>query len=121
MHDHVVALNSPGLIPSGVHRKTERDLAVASSTLVNSGGSSRPYSVPSGGVGVALGLGLSGAAVRPRVGSLELDGVTPTDSLDPHWLVELVIQAGGLLSTFAAKMVRAHALTHKSYVQSKCA
>ncbi|CAM9251564.1 unnamed protein product [Ascophyllum nodosum] len=92
MHDHVVALNSPGLIPSGVHRKTERDLAVASSTLVNSGGSSRPYSVPSGGVGVALGLGLSGAAVRPRVGSLELDGVTPTDSLDPHWLVELCVQ-----------------------------
>lgn len=99
MYDHVVALNSPRLIPSGVHRKTERDLAVASSALVNSGGTTRPYSVPSGGVGVGVGVGsvLSGAALRPRVGSSELDGATPTDSLEPHWLVELVIQVRCLL------------------------
>lgn len=94
MYDHVVALNSPRLIPSGVHRKTERDMAVSTSTtaLVNSGGNSsaRPYSMPSG---YGAGLGLSGSALRPRVGSMEFDaGATATDSLEPHWLLELCIQ-----------------------------
>lgn len=94
MYDHVVALNSPRLIPSGVHRKTERDMAVAmsSTALVNSGGNSstRPYSMPSGGYGA--GLGLSGSALRPRVGSMEFDAGAATDSLEPHWLLELCIQ-----------------------------
>ena len=95
MYDHVVALNSPRLIPSGVSRKTERDMAVSmtSTALVNSGGNSsaRPYSMPSGGYGA--GLGLSGSALRPRVGSMEFDaGATATDSLEPHWLLELCIQ-----------------------------
>ncbi|CAN0055320.1 unnamed protein product [Pylaiella littoralis] len=91
MHDHLVALNYPRLIPSGVHRKTERDMAVLSSALVNSGFSTRPYSMPSGGYGA--GLGLSGSALRPRVGSVEYDQAAATDSLEPHWLLELCIQA----------------------------
>lgn len=93
MFDHVVALNSPRLIPSGVHRKTERDMAVSmsSTALVNSGSYSRPYSMPSGGYGP--GLGLTGSAMRPRLGSMEFDaGATATDSLEPHWLLELCIQ-----------------------------
>ncbi|CAN0423915.1 unnamed protein product, partial [Ectocarpus sp. 12 AP-2014] len=90
MYDHVVALNSPRLIPSGVNRKTERDLALWCSST--SGTSARPYSMPSGGYGV--GLGLSGSALRPRLGSLEFDAAaTATDSLEPHWLLELCIQA----------------------------
>lgn len=93
MYDHVVALNSPRLIPTGVHRKTERDMAVSmsSTALVNSGGNSstRPYSMPSSG----YGAGLSGSALRPRVGSMEFDaGATAPDSLEPHWLLELCIQ-----------------------------
>lgn len=97
MYDHVVALNSPRLIPSGVYRKSERDLAVSSSSaLVNSGVPTRPYSMPAGGFGP--GLGLSGSALRPRLGSSEFDGATATDSLEPHWLLELVIQVQALCS-----------------------
>lgn len=108
MYDHVVALNSPRLIPSGVHRKTERDMNKSSAAGALSGSSpagggvggggvgsssTRPYSMPSGGGGYGPGLGLSGAA---RGGSLEFDagpGSAPTDSLEPHWLLELCIQA----------------------------
>lgn len=101
MHDHLVALNYPRLIPSGVHRKTERDMAVSSSALVNSGVSTRPYSMPSGGYGT--GLGLSGSALRPRVGSVEYDPAAGTDSLEPHWLLELCIQVCNV-----ALVLRAH-------------
>lgn len=40
--------------------------------------------MPSGGSGMG----------RPRIGSLELDGVATaaSDSLEPHWLLELAIQ-----------------------------
>ncbi|CAM9497928.1 unnamed protein product, partial [Scytosiphon promiscuus] len=92
MYDHVVALNSPRLIPTGVNRKTERDTAVSSTAMVNSGNSTRPYSMPSGGysaVGVMSGTG----GLRGSGGSLEFDGATATDSLEPHWLLELCIQA----------------------------
>lgn len=90
MYDHVVALNSPRLIPSGVHHKTERDIAVSSYALVNLGVSVRPYSMPSGMHGP--GLGLSGSALRPQLGVTESDGVTAANNLEPHWLLELVIQ-----------------------------
>lgn len=99
MYDHVVALNSPRLIPTGVNRKTERDTAVSSSAMVNSGNSTRPYSMPSGGYsGVGLMSGTGG--LRGSGGSLEFDGAPATDSLEPHWLLELCIQVragrGGL-------------------------
>ncbi|CAM9845316.1 unnamed protein product, partial [Sphacelaria rigidula] len=100
MYDHVVALNSPRLIPAGVQRKTERerDMSVPSNTTGGSSlqamgfsASGRPYSTPPGGLGVSAPYPAPG--VRPRVGSTEMDGVSGTDSLEPHWLLELVIQA----------------------------
>lgn len=51
------------------------------------GVSARPYSLPSGGFGdtsiIARLLGYS---------SSDFDGAGSTDSLEPHWLLEIVIQ-----------------------------
>lgn len=89
MYDHVVALNSPRLIPAGVQRKSERDAgSLLQPTRFSSTG--RPYSTPPGGLGVSAPYPAAG--VRPRVGSTEMDGVSGTDSLEPHWLLELVMQ-----------------------------
>lgn len=96
-HDHVVALNSPRLIPVGVQRRSERDLLQCSSALLPQGGfSTRPYSTPPGGLGVIAPYPVP--SVRARVGSTEMDGVSGTDCLEPHWLLELVIQVSLLLN-----------------------
>lgn len=96
MYDHVVALNSPRLIPAGVSRKIERSSLPqigsvgALQQTAGFSASGRPYSAPVGGLGVTAPY--PAPSIRPRVGSTEIEGVSATDSLEPHWLLELVIQ-----------------------------
>lgn len=93
MYDHVVALNTPRLIPAGVQRMSERDVLHGAGVLLpHDGFPARPYSTPPGGLGVIAPYPVP--SVRARVGSTDMDGISGTDSLEPHWLLELVIQVG---------------------------